>query len=173
MTNENLFDHIFLAFGALIALIGLVEIVIYASRRKYEVQMQFLVTGCILLVVGALLIIVPLTVNTLIPMLIGICILGCGISGIANTLAFRLENSSIIAPMIFAVTNCLLGVFILIYVLFVNQSTGWHVIGVLMIISGALRMINEVLARIHVPKMTSVKESPVDVQAEISDHDPK
>lgn len=159
LVNEELFNNIFLAFGVLIALIGLVEVVVYASRRKFEVQTQYLVTGIILIVVGAVLIIVPFTVNKLIPVLIGVCILASGISGAANTLTFRKEESSVLAPMIFAMTNCLLGAFILIYVLFVNQNAGWNVIGVLMIISGVLRMINEVLARIFVPKSSHVVET--------------
>lgn len=170
LTNEALFNRIFLAFGILIALAGLIEIVIYASRRKYEVQTQFLVTGSILLIVGAVLIIVPLAVNTLIPVMIGICVLGFGISGITNTMAFRQADSSVIVPMLFAVTNCLLGVFVLIYVLFVNSSAGWNVIGILMIISGVLRMINELLARIHVPKTATIKEEPIEAEAKLSDN---
>ncbi len=170
LSNEAMFNRIFLGFGILIALIGLIDVVIYASRRKYEVQTQFLITGCILLAVGAILITIPLTVNTLIPMLIGICVLGSGISGIVNTLSFRQENCSIVIPMMFAVTNCLLGIFILIYVLFVNKGAGWNVIGILMIISGVLRVVNEILARIHVPKMTTVKEEPIDAEATISDN---
>lgn len=159
LVNEKLFNHIFLAFGILIALIGLIEVVIYASRRKFEIQTQYLVTGIIFMVIGAILIIVPFTVNTLIPVLIGICILASGISGAVNTMTFRKENSNVLIPMIFAVTNCLLGVFILIYVLFVNQNAGWNIIGILMIISGVLRMINEVLARISVPKTVIVTET--------------
>ncbi|WP_295217023.1 DUF308 domain-containing protein [Ruminococcus sp.] len=155
LVNEGLFNKIFLSFGILIALIGLIEVVIYASRRKFEVQTQYLVTGIILMVIGAILIIVPFTVNTLIPILIGICILASGISGAVNTMTFRKENSSVLIPMIFAITNCLLGVFILIYVLFVNQNAGWNIIGILMIISGVLRMVNEVLARISVPKSSA------------------
>lgn len=155
LVNEGLFNKIFLSFGILIALIGLIEVVIYASRRKFEVQTQYLVTGIILMVIGAILIIVPFTVNTLIPVLIGICILASGISGAVNTMTFRKENSSVLIPMIFAITNCLLGVFILIYVLFVNQNAGWNIIGILMIISGVLRMVNEVLARISVPKSSA------------------
>ncbi|MGN1404270.1 MAG: DUF308 domain-containing protein [Ruminococcus sp.] len=155
LVNENLFNKIFLSFGILIALIGLIEVVIYASRRKFEVQTQYLVTGVILMVIGAILIIVPFTVNTLIPVLIGICILASGISGAVNTMTFRKENSSVLIPMIFAITNCLLGVFILIYVLFVNQNAGWNIIGILMIISGVLRLVNEVLARISVPKSSA------------------
>lgn len=155
LVNEGLFNKIFLSFGILIALIGLIKVVIYASRRKFEVQTQYLVTGIILMVIGAILIIVPFTVNTLIPVLIGICILASGISGAVNTMTFRKENSSVLIPMIFAITNCLLGVFILIYVLFVNQNAGWNIIGILMIISGVLRMVNEVLARISVPKSSA------------------
>lgn len=155
LVNENLFNKIFLSFGILIALIGLIEVVIYASRRKFEVQTQYLVTGVVLMIIGAILIIVPFTVNTLIPVLIGICILASGISGAVNTMTFRKENSNILIPMIFAITNCLLGVFILIYVLFVNQNAGWNIIGILMIISGVLRMVNEVLARISVPKSSA------------------
>ncbi len=171
LTNEKMFNNIFLAFGILVALIGLVEIVIYASRRKYEVQMQYLVTGTILLIVGAILIIIPITVNTLIPILIGICVLGTGISGAANTMSFRKENASILIPMLFAVTNSLLGIFILIYVLFINRESGWNVIGILMIISGILRILNEILARISVPKSVGVVESPIDAEATATEAD--
>ena len=74
--------------------------------------------------------------------------MGSGISGITNTLAFRREDTNILASMLFAVTNCLLGVFILIYVLFISDQAGWNVIGILMIISGVLRLINEIIARV-------------------------
>lgn len=173
LTNEKMFNNIFLAFGILVTLIGLVEIVVYASRRKYEVQTQYLITGTILLVVGAILIIIPITVNTLIPILIGICVLGTGISGAVNTMSFRKENASILIPMLFAVTNSLLGVFILIYVLFINKDSGWNVIGILMIISGVLRILNEMLARISVPKSAGVVEAPVDAEATTVESDQK
>ena len=71
-----------------------------------------------------------------------------GISGIVNTMEFRKADTNIVASMLFAVTNCLLGIFILIYVIFINQNTGWNIIGILMIISGVLRMINEIVARL-------------------------
>ena len=71
-----------------------------------------------------------------------------GISGIVNTMEFRKADTNIVASMLFAVTNCLLGIFILIYVIFINQNTGWNIIGILMIISGVLRMINEIIARL-------------------------
>ncbi|MCD8219336.1 MAG: DUF308 domain-containing protein [Ruminococcus sp.] len=83
-----------------------------------------MVYGILLLVIGIALIIIPLTVNTLIPVLIGVCVLVSGLSGIANTLSFRQENTSVLIPILFAITNCLLGLFILIYVLFVNTSAG-------------------------------------------------
>lgn len=171
LINEALLNQIFLAFGILVALIGLIEIVVYASRRKYEVQQKFLVTGIILLILGAILMIVPFTINTLIPVLIGVCILGSGISGIANTLSFRSENSSILIPILFALTNCLLGIFILIYVLFVNQNAGWNVIGIFMIISGALRIINEIAARTAAPKVSKVVEVETDYTDTTSDSD--
>lgn len=159
LANEDLVNSVFSAFGILLALIGLVEVVIYASRRKYEVQPQFLITGIVLLVVGIGLIIVPFTVNKLIPVIIGICVLASGVSGAVNTFTFRKEHSSVLIPLLFAITNCLLGIFILIYVLFINQNAGWNVIGILMIISGALRVINEILARIAVPSSSVVVET--------------
>lgn len=159
LVNETFIDKLFLGIGILLALIGLVEIVVYASRHKYEVQTQFLITGIILMVVGTLLMIIPFTINTLIPVLIGICVLASGFSGAVNTMTFRQENSNVLIPILFAVTNMLLGIFILIYVLFVNQNAGWNIIGILMIISGALRIINEVLARIAVPKTSGVVET--------------
>ena len=158
LANETLVSRVFIAFGILVALIGLIDVVIYASRRKYEVQPRFLITGLILLALGAVLIIIPATVNTLIPVLVGICVLAFGISGISNTFSFRQPNTSVLIPIIVAVTNCLLGLFILIYVLFVNRNTGWNVIGILMIISGVLRIFNEILARISVPKQIGVSE---------------
>lgn len=169
ITNEKLFNHIFLVFGILLALIGLVNVVIYASRRKYEVQMQFLISGIVLLAIGVLLIIIPLAVNTLIPVFIGLCVLASGASGIANTVHFRRENTSIVIPIMIAITNCLLGVFILVYVLFMNKGTGWNVIGILMIISGVLRILNEILARIPVAKLTTtVKEEPIEAEAYVT-----
>ena len=73
MVNETLIDKLFLGLGILGALIGLVEVVIYASRRKYEVQPQYLVNGIIWLVVGAALILIPFTINRFIPVLISLC----------------------------------------------------------------------------------------------------
>ncbi len=172
LVNETLITNVFLGLGALAALIGLIEIVIYASRRKYEVQPRYLVYGILLLVIGIALIIIPLTVNTLIPVLIGVCVLVSGLSGIANTLSFRQENTSVLIPILFAVTNCLLGLFILIYVLFVNTSAGWNVLGIFMIISGVLRILNEILARIAVPKSSGVteeKSGAVPIDAEITE----
>lgn len=89
LVNETLITRIFLCLGILTALAGLVEVVIYASRRKYEVQMRFLIRGIVLLVIRAILIIIPAAVNKLIPALIGIFILTAGISGISNTISFR------------------------------------------------------------------------------------
>lgn len=151
LVNEALVTNVFITLGILAALVGLVEIVIYASRRKYELQPRYLISGIIWMVIGAVLIIIPVTVNMLIPVLIGICVLVGGISGITNTMSFRQEPSSILIPMIFALTNCLLGIFILIYVLFVNPSAGWNIIGILMLISGVLRLLNEFFARISIP----------------------
>lgn len=159
LVNETLFNKIFFLLGIFITLIGLIEVVIYASRRKYEVQAHFLVTGCALLLIGGIFIIIPFTVNTVIPVLIGICILGIGISGIMNTHSFRRNNTNILIPMIFAVTTCLLGLFILIYVLFFSQNAGWNMIGILMIISGVLRILNEIAARISIPKTVVVETS--------------
>ncbi len=159
LADEALITKVFIAFGSLVALIGLIDVVIYGSRRKYEEQPRYLVTGILLLVIGAILIIIPATVNTLIPVLVGICVLASGISGFSNTMSFRQPNSNILIPTIVAITNCLLGAFILIYVLFVNQNVGWNVIGILMIISGVLRIFNEILARISVPKQASVSET--------------
>lgn len=150
LVNESLVTNVFIVFGVVCALVGMIEIVIYASRRQYEVQTYHLINGIVWLIGGALLIIIPLAVNTLIPLLIGICVLASGISGIANTFSFRHEGSSIMIPILFATTNCVLGIIILIYVLFVNRSAGWNVIGILMIISGTLRILNEIFARISV-----------------------
>lgn len=171
LVNETLITRIFLCLGILTALAGLVEVVIYASRRKYEVQMRFLIRGIVLLVIGAILIIIPAAVNKLIPALIGIFILTAGISGISNTISFRQQDPNIFIPMIFGITNCLLGIFILVYVLFINSNTGWNVIGILMIISGVLRILNEFLARIHVPQQGNVSEQKtVDVAFEAKDN---
>lgn len=148
LANAKVVNGIFLALGILIALVGLVEVVIYASRKKFHPESRYLVTGIILMVIGALLIILPFTINNLIPIILGLSVLGSGISGITNTLAFRREDTNILASMLFAVTNCLLGVFILIYVLFISDQAGWNVIGILMIISGVLRLINEIIARV-------------------------
>lgn len=174
LVNDTLVTNVFIALGILIALIGLIEVVIYVSRRKYEVQPRYLVSGTILLIIGVALIIIPVTVNTLIPVLIGICVLASGISGIMNTMSFRQENSNILVPLLFAITNCLLGVFILIYVLLINKSSGWNIIGILMIISGVLRILNELLARIAVPNSTGVTEEKTNAEPiEVTDWEKK
>ena len=148
--NEKLVNGIFTTLGILIAVIGLIEVVVYASRRQCQPPQpaKTLTTGIILLILGALLIILPFTINKLIPIILGICVLCNGISGIVNTMEFRKADTNIVASMLFAVTHCLLGIFILIYVIFINQNTGWNIIGILMIISGVLRMINEIVARL-------------------------
>lgn len=169
LVNEDFFRKIFLEMGALIALIGLIEVVIYASRRKYEIQTQYLITGIILLIVGAIFLLIPFTINTLIPVLIGICILVIGLSGISNTFSFRKENTTVAIPLLFAGTNCLLGIFILIYVLFINPNAGWNFIGILMIISGVLRILNEISARIAIPK-TTISVKPVQTKATAPDN---
>ncbi len=135
--NEKLVNGIFTTLGILIAVIGLIEVVVYASRRQCQPPQpaKTLTTGIILLILGALLIILPFTINKLIPIILGICVLCNGISGIVNTMEFRKADTNIVASMLFAVTNCLLGIFILIYVIFINQNTGWN-------------MINEIVARL-------------------------
>lgn len=159
LSKPSVVNGIFLTLGILVAVIGLIETVIYASRRKFQPEARYLVTGIILLIVGALLIILPFTINNLIPIILGICVLGSGISGVVNTLSFRKEDTNILASMLFAVTNCLLGIFILIYVLRNSNEIGWKVIGILMIISGALRLINEVIARLAPKHSGSVVET--------------
>ncbi len=159
LSKPTVVNGIFLTLGILVAVIGLIETVIYASRRKFQPEARYLVTGIILLIVGALLIILPFTINNLIPIILGICVLGSGISGVVNTLSFRKEDTNILASMLFAVTNCLLGIFILIYVLHNSNEIGWKVIGILMIISGALRLINEVVARLAPKHSGSVVET--------------
>ena len=57
LANAKVVNGIFLALGILIALVGLVEVVIYASRKKFHPESRYLVTGIILMVIGALLII--------------------------------------------------------------------------------------------------------------------
>ena len=113
LVNESLVTNVFIAFGVICAIVGMIEVVIYASRRQYEVQTYHLINGIVWLIGGALLIIIPLAVNTMIPVLIGICVLASGISGIANTFSFRHEGSGILIPMLFATTNCVLGIIIL------------------------------------------------------------
>ena len=155
MVNETLIDKLFLGLGILGALIGLVEVVIYASRRKYEVQPQYLVNGIIWLVVGAALILIPFTINRFIPVLISLCVIASGI----NTLTFRKEGATIFVPVLFAVTNIVLGAFLFIYVMWINKSAGYSVIGILLIISGVIRIVNEILARTSVPKAAQVVET--------------
>ena len=159
MVNETLIDKLFLGLGILGALIGLVEVVIYASRRKYEVQPQYLVNGIILLVVGAALILIPFTINRFIPVLISLCVIASGISGVTNTFTFRKEGATIFVPVLFAVTNIVLGAFLFIYVMWINKSAGYSVIGILLIISGVIRIVNEILARTSVPKAAQVVET--------------
>lgn len=159
IVNESFVTRLLLVCGIVVALVGLIEVVIYCARRKYEMQPQFLVSGVILLILGALLIIVPAAVNTWIPVLVALCVLVAGVSGVSNTLAFRQEDSTIAAPIVVALLTVALGIFILIYALFINPNAGWNVIGILMIISGALRIVNEVLARIRFPKQASVRET--------------
>lgn len=163
LADESLVNQVIMVVGILIAVLGFIEVVIFFSRSKYEVQPRFLINGIIYLVIGAVLIIAPLLVNTIIPVLMGICVLALGISGASNTLSLRKEDANITAPMVVAIIQCLLGIFILVYVLFINPSTGWDVIGVLLIISGVLRIFNEILARISVPKRTpDVTEQPAE-----------
>ena len=159
MVNETLIDKLFLGLGILGALIGLVEVVIYASRRKYEVQPQYLVNGIIWLVVGAALILIPFTINRFIPMLISLCVIASGISGVTNTFTFRKEGATIFVPVLFAVTNIVLGAFLFIYVMWIHKSAGYSVIGILLIISGVIRIVNEILARTSVPKAAQVVET--------------
>ena len=63
-------------------------------------------------------------------------------------MAFRREGENLIVPLLFAITNCILGIFVLIYVLFINSYSGWNILGIFMIISGVLRIFNEIAARL-------------------------
>lgn len=165
LVNPDWFNRAFVTIGILVAALGLIHIIIYASRRKYEVQSRFLATGIVLMAVGTILIIIPFTVTILIPLLIGLTVLVAGISGIFNTLEFRKpEEGSILVPMLFSLTNCVLGIFILIYVLWINPNSFWNIIGILMIISGAFRIIGEIAARICGEPPKNSKE-PIDTTA--------
>ena len=88
LANAKVVNGIFLALGILIALVGLVEVVVSASRKKFHPESRYLVTGIILMVIGALLIILPFTINNLIPIILGLSVLGSGISGITNAPGF-------------------------------------------------------------------------------------
>ena len=63
--NEKLVNGIFTTLGILIAVIGLIEVVVYASRRQCQPPQpaKTLTTGIILLILGALLIILPFTIK--------------------------------------------------------------------------------------------------------------
>lgn len=147
MVNENFFNRIFMILGSILAFVGLIKIILYAAQN-YHGLAKAAFSGIAFLMVGVLLIVLPFAVNTLIPVLIGLAILSSGISGVANTMAFRREGENLIVPLLFAITNCILGIFVLIYVLFINSYSGWNILGIFMIISGVLRIFNEIAARL-------------------------
>lgn len=167
MVNEDFFNKVFMILGSILAFVGLIKIILYAAQKTTTASQKPLFSGIAFLMVGVLLIVLPFAVNTLIPVLIGLAILSSGISGVANTMAFRREGENLIVPLLFAITNCILGIFVLIYVLVINSYSGWNILGILMIISGVLRIFNEIAARLCGKSNPNIHASaPIETSAE-------
>lgn len=151
----DLVNSLFMGLGIASAVIGVVEIIIYAARRKYEAMPRLLVTGILLLIIGIFLMLVPTVLNGIIPIVISLCIIITGISGVINTISYHDKEDPILLPMIFAMINIIGGAILFIYTLTHPYYVGYVSIGVMLIISGIIRIINEIFARTAKPKSQS------------------
>lgn len=145
--QRNALNSVFSSIGIFLALLGLICVVIYCATKQYEKKPPYLVMGIGLLLFGGIFIAIPFFADQLIPFCIGLFILINGISGIRDAWQMKRISSSWQVLMVFAVLITLMGIATLVCA-FHLSGVVWVVIGVLLIISGAMRLFNAFLSLI-------------------------
>ena len=140
--NSDLLNKICIVCGSILALLGFTEIVIYSATVKYEKRPRILGTGIILLVLAAIFILIPITFDLLIPFFIGAFVLLSGIGGFVETVRITQRDTRWILAFLFDLAIIVLGAVILF-----NIWSGivYQLIGILLIISGSLNVIEQIL----------------------------
>ena len=142
LVNSDLLNKICIVCGSILALLGFTEIVIYSATVKYEKRPRILGTGVILLVLAAIFILIPITFDLLIPFFIGAFVLLSGIGGFVETVRITQRDTRWILAFLFDLAIIVLGAVILFYIW---SGIIYQLIGILLIISGSLNVIEQIL----------------------------
>lgn len=143
--RRDALNTVFMTIGVFIALIGLIYTVIYYATKQYEKKPPYLASGIGLLLIGGIIIVIPLLADTFIPFCIGLFILVSGVSGLIDALQLKKFSTDWQIPLSFSVLITLMGVAVLICTFYLSGVV-WIVIGVMLIISGLMRLINAVIS---------------------------
>lgn len=143
--RRDALNTVFMTIGVFIALIGLIYTVIYYATKQYEKKPPYLASGIGLLLIGGIIIVIPLLADTFIPFCIGLFILVSGVSGLIDALQLKKFSTDWQVPLSFSVLITLMGVAVLICTFYLSGVV-WIVIGVMLIISGLMRLVNAVIS---------------------------
>lgn len=143
--RRDALNTVFMTIGIFIALIGLIYTVIYYATKQYEKKPPYLASGIGLLLIGGIIIVIPLLADTFIPLCIGLFILVSGVSGLIDALQLKKFSTDWQIPLSFSVLITLMGVAVLICTFYLSGVV-WIVIGVMLIISGLMRLVNAVIS---------------------------
>ena len=143
--RRDALNTVFMTIGVFIALIGLIYTVIYYATKQYEKKPPYLASGIGLLLIGGIIIVIPLLADTFIPFCIGLFILVSGVSGLIDALQLKKFSTDWQIPLSFSVLITLMGVAVLICTFYLSGVV-WIVIGVMLIISGLMRLVNAVIS---------------------------
>ena len=143
--RRDALNTVFMTIGVFIALFGLIYTVIYYATKQYEKKPPYLASGIGLLLIGGIIIVIPLLADTFIPFCIGLFILVSGVSGLIDALQLKKFSTDWQIPLSFSVLITLMGVAVLICTFYLSGVV-WIVIGVMLIISGLMRLVNAVIS---------------------------
>jgi uncharacterized membrane protein HdeD (DUF308 family) len=161
--QRDALNTVFTAIGAVIALLGLIYAVIYFSTKQYESRPSYLAIGLGLLIIGGILVVIPFLADTFIPFCIGLFVLISGISSFVDAWQIKKVSPNWQIPMLFSILIILMGVAVLLCT-FHMSGVVWIVIGVILIASGVMRLINSIIS-IHSKKKPPIKDV-IDVEPE-------
>lgn len=143
--RRDILNNVFMTIGIFIALIGLICTVVYFATKQYEKKPSYLAYGIGMLLIGGIIIIIPFLADTFIPFCIGLFILVSGISGLMDALQLKKISTNWQIPLSFSVLITLMGIAVLICT-FHLSGVVWIVIGVILIISGLMRLVNAIIS---------------------------
>ncbi len=143
IANPSLMQTIFLIICILILEGCLIELVIYFAVRPYEKKPRHLRSGIALGVIGTALILIYYFMKSLIPFCIGIILCISGVGGMIKTFRRKDAHYPWQASTAINALIVLMGIVVLIFTFFTSWI--WILAGILMIISGLLRLINSFL----------------------------